>query len=181
MRRKFVGPKELTPEQRFLNAIYGRGKRRGCGEVSLKHVLSDTSMSMLRRSLRPALSLDYQYNDAPHEPAYNTLVDIIDPESIVAVIPTTTQDEINRRDVLNLTERVHKKIAVDWRKKYKYGRDGTKLALKVFDGLCDDEPLSTMARRLRTARQRVSQIRDQLVTLKVVKQMRKELRSMKSE
>jgi len=179
MRRKFVAPKELTPEQRFLNAVYGRGKRRGCGEVSLKHVLSDMSMSMLRRSLKPALSLDGDYRDGPYGET-STLVDALDP-SCIDRPTTTTQDDINRADVLNLAERVHKKIAVGWRKKYKNGRDGTKLALKVFDGLCDDEPLSTMARRLRTTRQRVSQIRDQLVTLKAVKQMRKELRSMKSE
>jgi len=175
MGRKFIGPKELTPEQRLLNVVHKRGKRPGCAEPSLKHVLSD--MTALKRCLRPALSLDYKYNSEDGGD-YSTLGDIIDPSSIVSSVrPKTTAEDINEREVSNLIARVQHKIETSWKKKY---GTGGKLAVEVFDDMCNGETPKTTAKRLRRSRQRISQIKEQLRRLDVVQELGYQLTEMKS-
>ncbi len=152
-------------------------KNRGRDSVTFERIFEDPDA--LRRGLRLALSLDYRYVSPNGD--ISTFGELVDPVSVIGPRPKTTLEEINEGDVQSLSARVLDEVARSWRKKYDKGRDGTELAVKVFDGLCDDESLSTIARRLRTTRQRVQQIRDQLVTLPAVKKLGKELRSMKSE
>lgn len=178
MRRKRTS---ALAEKRFLNAVYGRGVRRGSGEITLKRILKHDPETIIRCS-RPILSLDYTLTDAQGVESA-PFGEQIDPSSIVFPKRKTLIDQVNEKDVLELTKRVRLEILATWRQVYSSGRAGagTYLAVKVFDGLCGEDTPVEIARSLNVSRQRVLQVQKQLKRLPAIIKMGRELRMMKSD
>jgi len=90
-----------------------------------------------------------------------------------------TMIEVHNRDVGELVRRTREQIKQTWTTKTNsVRRGGLKTALKVFDGLCQRDNDSEIAREIGVTRERVRQIKELLVKVKPMKDMERELRLM---
>ncbi len=170
--------KIITPEERLLRAVFGRGRRPGCGQVTLKRILGNDPQTLMR-CMRPSLSLDYTYETL--EGDTQSLLELINPASIVGSEGKTFTDKIYEDDILRFTKLVRKEIEETWQKPHSRGRSGIEVAVKVFDGLCEGETDSEISRSLKISRERVRQVHERLKELPTVMKMRRELRAMISD
>jgi len=161
---------------RLIRAIYGR--QGGADGITLKTVIKHDPQTLLRCS-QPILSLDYIIKtDSGEAVPFGERIDI---ESIVLPKRKNLIEKVSENEILELTKQVRQKILETWRIIYSSGRDGTKLAVNIFDGLCDGETLSEIARNLNVTRERIRQVQEQLKKFPAVIRMGRILRATKSD